>query len=185
MSMFCRSSRVRSLAVLVATWTASVAHADETMTLRQTWDGNIQHLLTGASLGEDADNNGEVDGPDQPASIVVGSADVPLSATLVSAHLYWGGTQTQPSNACSSSPDDVVTLTTPGGGTHTVTGTDCYCADGGASSYDIQVCNTDITALVDNGTMVGTWTVADYSGRMNDTATANASTSLLLSLIHI
>ena len=173
---------VQVLVTCVGLLWSSVAHADEPFTLRDTWDGNIAHFLTGQTLAEDTDGDGQVNGPNQPAIFDVTSADVPTTATLVAAYLYWGGTQNEPTNACSSSPDDTVTFGTADGGSHSVVADFCYCADGGSGSYDIQACNADVTALIqgDGGTMIGTWSVDDYSGRLNETATNNASTSLLL-----
>jgi uncharacterized repeat protein (TIGR01451 family) len=176
------SSASLALALLALLIPAS-SPADEPLAERQVWEGNIAHLLTGASLALDADSDNEVDGPDQPAFFDVTTNEIPETATLVDAVLYWGGTQAQTGVSCSgSSPDDAVTLTTADGGVHGVVADLCYCQAGGLSTYDMWVCNADVTAeiLGDGGSMIGTWSVEDYLGQWDNTSTANASTALLL-----
>ncbi|MDX9721979.1 MAG: MopE-related protein [Myxococcota bacterium] len=173
----------------VLLFTALPALADEPITLRQTWQGNIDYFMTGAALATDgSDSGGEADTLLPQVSFDVTSSDVPVTATLESAILYWGGTQNQPSGgACSTTstvPDKVVQLTLPGGSVHTVTAADidCYCADGGASSYDMWVCHAVVTDLFTSSSapIIGTYTVGSYSGKISNSATDNASTTLLL-----
>ena len=158
------------------------AIADTPIAERASWQGQVGYVMTGASLGRDADLDGRVDGPAQPAMFTVQAADIPATAVLESAILHWGGTQTQPGAACAGSPDDTVLYVDPDAALHAVTADVCFCSDSLAVAYDQWVCKADITAdvLADGGTMIGTWSVLGYTGLMDDTDDANASTSLLL-----
>ena len=162
----------------------SNARADEPITQRDSWEGAFAHFMTGASLAEDTDSDNKVDSSAQPASFDISSSDIATTATLDTAVLYWGGGQSQSGTACGSgsSEDDTVTLDIPDGSSLSVTADDCYCSDGGASSYDYYLCKADISSDVSSagGTMIGTWTVDDYSGRWSDGATDSASAALLL-----
>ena len=74
---------------------AATAQADEPLAQRNSWDGSLAHFLHGTSLAADTDGDNKVDTLALPASFDVTAVDVPASATLVHAQLYWGGTQTQ------------------------------------------------------------------------------------------
>jgi uncharacterized repeat protein (TIGR01451 family) len=159
------------------------ALADEPISLRATYDGNIDYFLTGAPLA--------VDGPDldtvtvdtpQDAVFAVTAADVPASANLTSATLYWGGTQAQLGDACiGSAPDTSVDFTTADGQLHSQPSDFCYCADGANLTYDMWLCGADVTQVIygDGGTLIGTWTVSSYTGLIDNSSTANASAALL------
>jgi len=164
---------------------AAAGYADEPVSVRASYDGPVAHFLTGATLAADgSDGDSSVDHA-VPAHIAVSSADVPATATLVAARLYWAGTQRQSSSSdpCTSSdPDSEVSLELPSGTAVDLDADDCYCADGGAGSYDIWACNIDLTTVVQNdgGQMIGTWTVDDYDGELSNGSTDNASAGLLL-----
>ncbi|MDX9719422.1 MAG: MopE-related protein [Myxococcota bacterium] len=167
----------------------SSAHADEPLLQRQTWRGNINYFMTGAALATDGeDPGGEADTLLPSVSFEVSSADVPPTAQLERARLYWGGTQNQPSaGACARTslvPDKEIQLTLPDGSLHSVNAADadCYCADCNAVSYDMWVCHADVTDLLlaHGGNMLGTYSVASYRGKISNSATDNASTTLFL-----
>jgi hypothetical protein len=156
---------------------------DESMHLLFSTSGNLDYFATGTALATDTGADGRVDALALPASIGVTTSDVPTGATLLNAHLYWGGTQTQPTaTPLSGSPDTAVTLTVPGGSPTAITADVCYGSDGGAASYDMFLCRNDITSLIIDagGTMTGTYTLDGYTGLIDDGTTDNASAALLL-----
>jgi hypothetical protein len=158
------------------------ARADEPVSLRASWSGPVAHFFTGTSLAEDTDLNGRVDAIVNPATFDVTPADIPATAALLGAILYWGGSQSQPGVACATGADSQVTLILPGGDTLDVAADECYCSDGVSATYDIWTCKADITVPVTlaGGGLSSTWAVSGYSGLITDGATDNASAALLL-----
>lgn len=170
---------------ILAASTHIVPHAlaDRPLAERATIDGNGDYFMTGTALARSTDGDNNIDTSTQPASFQVTSADVPSSARLVRAFLYWGGNKNQPATGpCSDQPDRTVTLTRPGATPTAVNADVCYCADGAASSYDVWLCSTEITSLINasGGAMIGTYTINDYVGRWANGGTDTASASLLL-----
>ncbi len=144
----------------------------------------MDYFATGAPLAVPTvalPNEAEV--LNQPASVQVGSGDVPASATVVAAYLYWAGTIADQSD-CTNAPvsiDDEVVLMLPGQAVGTaVTADECFCSPG-ASSYDIQACRVDITSQVVSSGMIGTFTVDEFACDVGGSgSTDNASFSLVL-----
>lgn len=153
------------------------------LTLLDQWEGGMDYFATGAPLavdGPDGDTT-TVDTLSQPASVVVSSADIPATATVVAAYLYWAGTIPDQSECANTQyTDDEVLLTLPGAAAAVpVTADQCQCIPG-ATSYDIQACRKDITPLVVASGMQGTFTVDEFAARAQNGATDNASFSLVL-----
>ena len=162
--------------------TTSSAVADEPLSGRGSWSGRVDHFLTGAVLARDTDGDGNVDATVDSARFDVTAAQVSVFSTLETAILYWGGSQSQSADACTAGADSEVTLILPAGDTLPVAADQCYCSDGGSTSYDIWICRSDITGrLAAPGvSLTGPWIVSDYAGRIADNGTDNASVALLL-----
>lgn len=167
--------------LLAAAFTRTTAVADEPLTVRATWLGSVGFFATGEPMavdGPDSDTT-NVDTMAQPASVAVTTNDVPLTAVLVQAFLYWAGSVGQPSTACVGElVDDTVTFTPPGGSATALTADVCHCSDGGATSYDIQVCRAEVTSLVTS--MAGWYVVDGFAAKIENQSTDNASFSLVL-----
>ena len=133
-------------------------------------------------MAVDTDSDNKVDTLSLPAQIEVTAADVPVSAKLEKAYLYWGGTQVQPSESVPGSADDSITLTVPNGSASELAADTCYGSGGGALSYDIFICRADVTARVEaaGGTVPGNYEIDDYAGLVADGGTDNASAALVL-----
>ncbi len=156
-----------------------VAHADEPIELRQGFAGAVDFFATGAPLakdGPDADVT-MVDESAQPATAQVTNLDLPANAKLRKAFLYWGGSI--PNDGCAGDTiDDEVQFAGPGKNLEPVAADVCYCSEAGSQSYDMQLCRKDVTALL--GDLVGSYTVDGFSALINNTATSNASFSIVL-----
>ncbi|MHA1529214.1 MAG: hypothetical protein ACTSVG_09340 [Alphaproteobacteria bacterium] len=148
--------------------------------MRQEWTGTVDFFVTGAPLAGDSGDSGDsVDMSVQPASVAVLAGDIPASATLVKAYLFWAGTMAN--NACAATPnyDDAVTFTAPGQLPVAVLADNSYCSDGGAASYDVQSHRADVTQHI--GSLTGTsYTVDNFVGQWSNGATDNASFSVVL-----
>lgn len=170
------------IAVALLALTASSASADEPLTQRFTWDGTIDYFASGAALAEDGPDmdTTTVDRLLQPNSITITAADIPMTAGVRAAYLFWAGTIND-QNDCSTTNniDDTVALSTPGQPATQVTADVCYCASG-AGSYDIQACRADITSMVTASGMLGTFTVDQFAAKASNGATDNASFSVVL-----
>jgi len=148
------------------------------------WEGSMDYFATGAPLAVPAAADPyDVEVLSQPASVQVGAGDVPATATVVAAYLYWAGTIPDQSD-CANAPvsiDDEVLLTLPGQAVGApVTADECFCSPG-ATSYDIQACRVDITSGVVTSGMIGTFTVDDFACDVAGSgSTDNASFSLVL-----
>jgi hypothetical protein len=155
--------------------TGAAADVIPTQLLRVT--GSTGYFMTGAPLALDSDADGRVDTNAQPTLIAVGSSDVPASASLQHAYVYWGGTQTEIAD-----PDSSIDLIVPGGSPAVVTADVCHGSDGGSSVYDMYLCSSDITSLItgSGGGIVGSYTVAGYNGLVADGSSDNASAAILL-----
>jgi uncharacterized repeat protein (TIGR01451 family) len=170
-------------AALLCASVAGVAQAERPLAERATIDGNGDYFMTGTALAVSTDGDNNIDTSIQPASFQVTNQDVPPTAHLERALVYWGGNKNQPATgACSDQPDRAITLTHPGASPSNVDADVCYCADGGSTSYDVWLCSADVTARINaaGGTMIGTYTVNDYIGRWSNGGTDTASASLLL-----
>lgn len=162
---------------------APTAHA-EPLDLLASWEGTIDYFITGAPLAADGpDSDGtRVDLIAQPASVDVTTTDVPGTAVVVAAYLFWGGT-VDDQDDCDTAPsamDDEVVLTVPGGSPTPVTADECFCDGGGARRYDMQACRVDITTWVTGSGMIGTFTVDEFDALIDNESTDNASFALLL-----
>ncbi|PJB38474.1 MAG: hypothetical protein CO108_18710 [Deltaproteobacteria bacterium CG_4_9_14_3_um_filter_63_12] len=171
---------------LVFVWLAAVptATADEPITLRDNWRGDVTFFATGTNLADDQGGvAGTVDVNIQPQSVTVTTpGDIPTGAALEQAFVYWAGTRY---GAACASLDDTITLTVPGGTPASVTADRCHCSVGG-STYDQQVCRYDMTADIQaaGGQLAGTYTVNDFAARIQDGATDDASFSIVLLYRH-
>lgn len=156
--------------------TAGAARADEPLVLRQSWAGSVGFLSTGAPLAKDSNADGKVDMVDQPGVVSVAPADVPADATLISAYLYWGATQTTANCQGDANLDKEVLFTPPGGQATAVAAEVCYCSP--SPSYDMQLCRADVQPLVSE--ITGDYSVDELSALLGNTDTANASFAVVL-----
>jgi uncharacterized repeat protein (TIGR01451 family) len=160
------------------------ALADEPITLRQSWRGNIDYFMTGATFAQASGNNAASILPS--VSILVNPADIAAGASLVKAYLYWGGSQSQPSaGACTTTsevPDSGVFFTPPNGSRSAISATVCYCADGLNSGIDEWICRADVSQKIldAGGVLSGNYVVDGYSGKATGGTTDNAGTALVL-----
>lgn len=172
-------NRLSRLSVTLVVLAAAPASADEAMSLRNQWTGNIDFHVTGAPLavdGPDADTT-RVDILLPSADVSVTSADVPVSATLVQVFLYWTGSTVD--DGCTGAMlDRTVDFTAPGASAVSVTADRCACSLAGAASYDVQSCRADVTSLI-TGAKLGTYTVGGFNARITNSATDNASFALV------
>jgi hypothetical protein len=161
------------------------AHADEAVTLRKTWRGDVDYFATGANLAADQGGTpGTVDTLIQPQTVRVRAPqDVPVGAILEAGFVYWAGSRN--GTDCTSQPDRDVTLTVPGAAPAAVTADVCHCAAGAAWS-DQQVCRFEFTDLLRaaGGRVDGNYTFSDFAARVQDSATDNASFSIVLIFRH-
>lgn len=157
----------------------AVSLADEALAQRETFAGTVDFFATGEPLAIDTNANGNVDTLAQPASVDVTSTDIASGATLVKAFLYWAGSVPQPAggDCAEGAHDDQVDFTPPGGSLTSVTADVFYCAEA-SGSLDMQAYRADVTNLV--GSLVGTYTVDNFSAQVADGSTDNASFSIVL-----
>ncbi len=159
--------------------------ADEPISLRQSWRGDVDFFATGVNLAADQRGvSGTVDTNIQPQSVTVRpDIDVPANAVVETAYLYWAGTR--PNSDCVNALDNQVTLTVPGGVATSVIANECFCGEG-TTSYDQQVCRFDMTQEIVNagGQLHGDYTVSDFDASIADGATDNASFSVVLVYRH-
>ena len=170
---------VGNLILPESVFVTGVAKADEPVGLRNTWTGTIDYFATGAPLA--VDNGGivgNVDTSNQPATVTVTTDDLPADVLLAQAYLYWAGTMVQPGAECAEIGDNEVTFTAPGQSPVSILADVSYCSEAGASSYDVQLHRADVTHNI--GSIVGDYTVEDFTGKWTDDATDNASFSVLL-----
>ena len=166
--------------VAVASLCSPTVSADQPLIPLDTWTGPVDFFATGAPMavdGPDADTT-QVDMLAQPASVTVSSSEIPTTATLRQAFLFWGGSITN-DNCVGQFIDAAVDFTAPGGTPTGIVADVCYCADAGAFSYDIQLCRKDVTSLVTAGP-IGTYTVDKFDALIMNNSTNNASFSLVL-----
>ncbi|MFH2009333.1 MAG: MYXO-CTERM sorting domain-containing protein [bacterium] len=147
------------------------------------WEGTIDYFATGAPLAVAGSDPNDVDVLSQPASITVSNSDIPATADQVATYLYWAGTIPDQAD-CANAPvsiDDEVVLWVPGAAVGVpVTADECFCSPG-ATSYDIQACRVDVTAMVATSGMNGTFTVDEFAADVAGAgATDNASFSIVL-----
>jgi hypothetical protein len=156
------------------------AHADQPIAVLDSWSGPVDFFATGAPLavdGPDADAT-NVDVLLPSASVDVGELDVPPTAVLRNAFLYWGGSIDDNGCADASNIDDAVDLTPPGGVAGVVVADACFCSEAGALAYDVQMCRADITSLL--GLLGGTYTVGGFDALVSNQSTNNASFSVVI-----
>jgi hypothetical protein len=151
--------------------------ADTPMTARFDSTGALGYFMTGAALAIDTDDDGKVQLSSQPSSVTILNTDIPTGASLVRAYLYWAGSQTQSGAPCTVH-DNTVTFQPPGGTLQSVTEDTSFCADSGASSYDMWVSIADVTSLIT--TLPGDYIVDSYVGRFQDNGTDNGSFAVVL-----
>jgi uncharacterized repeat protein (TIGR01451 family) len=179
----------REVVWVVAVWVVAVwgvwgrgeVRADEQTALRRTWRGDVNFFATGTSLAADLGGAaGTVETSIQPQTVVVRAPqDVPTGARLEAGFVYWAGSRS--GTDCTSQPDRQVTLTVPGGTARTVTADVCYCGAGAVWS-DQQVCRYEMTGdlRAAGGRLDGSYTLSDFAARIQDSATDNASFSVVL-----
>ena len=151
--------------------------ADVVPTPFASWEGPTGYVLTGASLAMDTDGDSAANQMLPLVNFAVTPDDVPSSARLLNAYLYWGGTQSQ-----GGIPDPSVELTIPGGAMLTIDADRSYWSDGGSMSYDMFLSRAEITDRLplSGADLVGGYAVGGYSGLLGNRPIANASTALLL-----
>ncbi len=158
--------------------------ADVPLAERMTWSGPGDYFATGAPMasdGSDADTT-MVDQLAQPTTVTVSPLDVPSTAKLVQALLYWGGSIDDNGCAAAANIDDRVDFTPPGGVAAEVIANTCYCSDAGALAYDIQICRADVTPVIAAATttLAGDYAVNGFAAHITNASTDNASMSLVL-----
>ena len=155
---------------------------DKPLELIYSVNSNAEYFINGVAMAIDGDGDGNVDTLRLPSTIEVGPADVPASASLVQAYLYWGGSQVQPSQQVPGVPDDTITLTVPGGQASALSADICYGSDAGANTYDMFICRADISARIElaGGTIIGSFIIDNYAGYIADLGSNNASAALIL-----
>lgn len=164
---------------LVVAGTAVPAAADESLKLRQVWEGRVDYFMTGASFAVDTDMDAKVDRLLLPTVVKVENTVVPFGATLKHVRVYWGGTQTQNGADCvGSQPDREILLSTPDGDAPRITADNCYCSGADSSSYDLWVCHADVTSVAGNR-INGQWAFDEYTGQVANGTTDTASAALL------
>ena len=157
------------------------AHADEPLMQRFSYSGGVDFFATGAPMaidGPDPDTT-RVDLIAQPASVIVTTSDVPSTAILQQAFLYWGGSITD-DGCMGNTIDDMVDFTPPSNATTPIIADVCYCSDANAVSYDIQVCRKDISLFLADFPLAGTYTVDKFAALINNGSTNNASFSIVI-----
>src|SRR5687767_14726284 len=103
-----RPARAILTAIAFGLTAAPTCPADTIPALFAAWEGRNGYLLRGTALATDTDGDGSADTRLTSASFDVTAADIPATATLVNAFLFWGGTQTE-----NGSDDPSVRLTIP------------------------------------------------------------------------
>lgn len=182
----CACSNWRVVAILAGfmwLWPGVRQAAAQPIDALSSWEGAMDYFATGAPLAVPTTSNpSNVSTLNQPASIQVTALDVPVSATVVAAYVYWAGSILDQSD-CANAPlniDDQVVVTLPGAAFGIlVTADECFCAPG-ASSYDIQACRVDLTSQVVTSGMIGTFTVDQFTCKATGGSTDNASFSVVL-----
>ncbi|MEZ4462408.1 MAG: hypothetical protein R3E66_22325 [bacterium] len=155
------------------------AMADESLKLRQIWEGRVDYFMTGLSFAVDTDSDAKVDRMLLPAVVRVQADVVPPSASLKHVRVYWGGTQTQTGADCvGSQADDQILVSTPDGDALQVKADGCYCSGADSGSYDLWVCHADITALA-GSRIDGQWGFDEYEGQVANGTTDTASAALM------
>jgi hypothetical protein len=157
--------------------TARAGRTDNVPAQFGAWEGLNGYFLTGAALAADTNGDGSADTRLTSTSFDVTAVNFPPTATLVSAYLYWGGTQTE-----SGTADLSVGLAIPGLASRDVTADVVYFSDGGSMSYDMFLSRADVTTLFPStgAAIIGRYTVDNYVGSITNRSTDNASTALLL-----
>jgi hypothetical protein len=155
------------------------ASAAAPVSLREAWTGRFAAAIAGAALAEDTGGDGNVDTPVDPATVIVTTSDVPVNSDLQAARLYWGGSQAQSGAECTSAADSSVTLTPPSGLPDVVTADECFCSDASVATYDVHVCNADVSHVI-GSPIQGSYSVAGYSGLVGNGSSDNASFALVL-----
>lgn len=161
------------VAALLCGMFVAPARADEPIALRNSWSGNLDFVITGASLATDSDADGKVDAPALPGSASV--AGLPADAAVVEAVLYWAATQPPTQCASPDNLDDAVLFTPPGEPAVMVEG-ECYCSP--ATGYEVQLCRAEVGGLI--GAPAGTYEVDDLDALLDDGDTHQASFALVL-----
>lgn len=172
-------SILRWALLLTVAFGCATAFADQPIALRNQWSGKVDFHVIGAPLavdGNDADST-QVDTLLPSASVNVTTANIPASATLVQVFVYWTGSIGN--DGCTGALfDRTINFTAPGGTATAVTADSCVCSDAGAQSYDVQSCRADVTARI-TGSTFGAYSVGAFAARITNSATDNASFSLL------
>jgi len=158
---------------------ATPTRAEEPIVQRFSYGGNIDFFATGAAMaadGPDPDTT-RVDYLLHPAITEITPTDLPANPSLRAAFLYWGGS-IKNDDCNGTTIDDTVTFAPPGQPAMEVTAEVCYCSDGGAQSYDIQLCRANVTQMID--ALVGEYAVDEFDAQIQNGATDNASFSIVL-----
>lgn len=159
-----------------------VALADSPLTARQSQTGNLQGFFVGTPLAEDGDGDGRVDALDQPATFTVPALPADVGVEL--AVLYWSTSVAQGGAACTSSPDQDVTFTPPGGAPTGVSASSCVCSDALDPGYDLWTCSAEVNGLVESGTVDGGYVIEDVAAFISNDDGHGASATMALWVSH-
>ena len=180
--------RPHLIVVLSVVLFSGSASADEPISLRSEWRGNVDFFATGTNLASDEGGDaGTVETDIQPQTVTVRSPeDIPTGSSVEEVFLYWAGSQ--PNRDCSGRLDDAVTVTLPNGtliDEEVVVADVCFCGAGQAS-YDQQVCRYSLTDDLRQAEspFVGNYTVEGFDARISDAATDSASFSIVVVYRH-
>ncbi len=171
--------RIALLCGLLVLGASVPAAADESLKLRQIWEGRVDYFMTGVSFAVDTDMDSKVDRILLPVVVRVPVNTVPANVTLRHVRVYWGGTQAQSGADCVDSKADAeILVSMPNGDTIQVQADTCYCSGADSGSYDLWVCHSDISA--EAGTRIeGQWGFSEYEGQVANNSTDTASAALL------
>jgi hypothetical protein len=171
--------RIALLSGLLVLGASVPASADESLKLRQIWEGRVDYFMTGVSFAVDTDMDSKVDRILLPVVVRVPLNTVPANVTLRHVRVYWGGTQAQSGADCvDSKADTEILVSTPDGDTIQVQADTCYCSGADSGSYDLWVCHSDISAEA-GARIEGQWGFSEYEGQVANNSTDTASAALL------
>ncbi len=171
--------RIALLCGLLVLAASVPAAADESLKLRQIWEGRVDYFMTGVSFAVDTDMDSKVDRILLPVVVRVPVNTVPANVKLRHVRVYWGGTQAQTGADCvGSAADQEILVSTPDGDTIQVQADTCYCSGADSGTYDLWVCHSDISAAA-GSRIEGQWGFDQYQGQVANNSTDTASAALL------
>jgi hypothetical protein len=158
------------------------AHADAPLLVRDDLTGSLDAVFGGTPLAIDTNGDGRLDAPALPGTFTLPAP--PAGAGVELAVLYWTTSVAQTGPECSSIPDQTVLFGAPGTSDLAVTASACRCADAGDPDVDIWGCSADVSAIVESGTLGGTYRIDQVDALLGDIDEHTASASLALWTSH-